>query len=160
MKDFKRLVQTGDFKEAYKIAEKMKRKEICEDLVEISFDTRNMLAYGFVVYALLKNETPKYHWIASYLLGNSYIDIEGAAELGLCHAKRILEIEENSLEGLACFMGWVKHPDTSGTEADYNWAKQRVNELYKDDSILNAGFNSGLSKEDFLNSKLSNTLDD
>ena len=75
MNSFRQNVLEGKYKEAYEIAQKMTKKEISDELIAISFDTKNMLAYGFVVYALLRRETPRYHSIARTILLISYVDI-------------------------------------------------------------------------------------
>ena len=136
MNSFRQNVLEGKYKEAYEIAQTMKPKKICDELIAISFDTKNMLAYGFVVFALLMKETPEYHWVADALLTISYVDIDGAAELGLLHIRRALELDENSLLALLSLMGCAEHPDTSATKEDYEWAKAKIAELYPGDAIL------------------------
>lgn len=136
MNSFRQNVLEGKYKEAYEIAQTMKPKKICDELIAISFDTKNMLAYGFVVFALLMKETPEYHWVADALLTISYVDIDGAAELGLLHIRRALELDENSLLALLSLMGCAEHPDTSATKEDYEWAKAKIAKLYPNDVIL------------------------
>ena len=136
MNSFRQNVLEGKYKEAYEIAQKMTKKEISDELIAISFDTKNMLAYGFVVFALLMKETPEYHWVADALLTISYVDIDGAAELGLLHIRRALDLDEKSLLALLSLMGWAEHPDTSATKEDYEWAKAKIAELYPGDAIL------------------------
>ena len=136
MNSFRQNVLEGKYKEAYEIAQTMKPKDICDELIAISFDTKNMLAYGFVVFALLRKETPRYHGIAKTILLTSYVDIPDAGELALCHVRKALEIDENSIEALLDLMECAEHPDTSATKEDYAWAKAKIAKLYPNDVIL------------------------
>lgn len=160
MNIFRKLVLEANFDKALETVKQMKKKEIADELIAISFDSKNMLAYGFVVHALLKNETIKYHWIASYLLGTSFIDLEGAAELAYCHAKRAVEIDNTDFCALSNLLGWIECPDTTGNEEDYERIRQRIAELYPNDSILNLKYGEGMNPEDIENSKMSEIFDD
>ncbi len=144
MNNFRQNVLDGKFKEAYEIAQTMKRKEICDELIAISFDSKNMLAYGFVEYVLQRHETPEYHCIADTLLSISYVDIDGASELGLLHIRRALEIDENSVLALLALMGCAECPDTSATKEDYYWAKAKIAELYPNDAVLECEYQEKL----------------
>ena len=75
MTKFREFVLSGKFNEAYNLSKNMEKKLISDELIAISFSTKNMLAYGFAVYALLKEENDEYHDIAISLLMNSYIDL-------------------------------------------------------------------------------------
>ena len=135
MTKFREFVLSGKFNEAYNLSKNMEKKLISDELIAISFSTKNMLAYGFAVYALLKEENDEYHDIAISLLMNSYIDLDGAAEFAYCHAKRELEYNDKSYSGLCNIRDLSSHPDNSGTKEDHEWAKNRINELYSDDIV-------------------------
>lgn len=150
MSDFRQNVLDGKFKEAYEIAQTMKRKEICDELIAISFDSKNMLAYGFVEYVLQRYETPEYHCIADTLLSTSYVDIDGASELGLLHIRRALEIDENSILALLSLMSCAQDPDTSATREDYYWAKAKIAKLYPGDALLECNYIEQRLTEDIM----------
>ena len=153
MTGFRKLVLEGKFSEAYEIAVDMKRKEICEDLVAISYEAQNMLAYGFATYALLREENIRWHSIVVYILGASYVCLEGE-ELAYCHVKRMIELNPNSFEALSTMMFLASSPDTSGTQDDFNWVKERIAELYPNDSILKVEHGEGMKLEDVKKSKM------
>ena len=136
MSKLRKTILDGNFNEAYEIVRKMERKQICEDLISISFDTQNMLAYGFVMYVLSKEETVEWHSIASSLLINSYIVMEGAGQLAYIHAKKALELDSSSYLALSDMMFLARHPDTNGTEEDFEYAKKKIVDLYPDSDIL------------------------
>ena len=154
MKEFRDLILKGSFDEAYKLFQNMKLKDVCDTLISISFDTKNMLAYGFIMYSLMRNETIELHSIASSILMNSYVDIEGAGILAYNHVKRAIEIDSNSFLALSDMMFLSGHPDTNGTKEDFEWAKNRIRELYPNDSILKLEYGRGMPLKDLKNSKL------
>lgn len=154
MKEFKELILKGKFDQAYELCKKLSMKEIEEYLISISFDSKNMLVYGFVSYALLKKETIPFHLIAIQLLTNSYVVMEGASDLAYCHAKRALEIDPSSILALSEIMFLSGDPNTNGTRQDFEFAKERMAELCPNDPILKMEYGHSISPEEWKKSKV------
>lgn len=154
MTGFEEFILKGDFNSAYNLIDTMKAREISEKLIANSIFDKNLLIYGFVAYALLRKETIALHSIAIDILTNAYTDVEGAYELAYCHVKRQLELDNTSFEALSNMMFLSAFPDTSGTQEDFNWAKERIAELYPNDSILKVEYGEGMKPEDVKKSKM------
>ena len=154
MNDFQKHILDGNFNTAYNLAKEKKKKEICDELIEISIKTQNILVYGFITYALLQKETVSWHSVAISVLEMAFSYVEGAYELAYCHAKRALELEPDSFEALSNIMFLSGYPDTNGTKEDFEWAKNRIRELYPNDSILKLEYGRGMPLKDLKNSKL------
>lgn len=131
MTEFIKQVKEGNFDKAYELAEGMELNLIAEELMDLGEENCNLMAYGYIVFGLLKKETVEYHWLASTLLSISlYVSMDSAVELAFKHAKRAMELDETSILALGEFRFLAEHPDSSGTKEDVEYANKIIARLY------------------------------
>lgn len=131
MTEFRNQVKEGNFEKAYELAKEMDLDLIAEELLNLGEENCNMLAYGYIVFGLLKKETIEYHWLASTLLSVSlYNSMDSSIELAFKHVKRAMELDETSFMILNEFRFLASHPDSSGTKEDVEYANKIIAELF------------------------------
>jgi hypothetical protein len=68
-----------------------------EDLVDVVYDTKNLLAYTFVCMTLMKKESSRLHCLAAALLSHSLCYINGAYASALYHVRKAIELDPNDV---------------------------------------------------------------
>ena len=93
----KKLILDGNFDEVQKIAKSFDIEYIRELLIDLCYETENIIAYSFVYNMLCKEESSALHYIASELLSMPLCHVTGAYKSALFHARRAIELDPNNI---------------------------------------------------------------
>ncbi|WP_058487092.1 hypothetical protein [Defluviitalea phaphyphila] len=93
----KKLILDGNFDEAQKIAKSFDIGYIRELLIDLCYETENIIVYSFVYNMLCKEESSELHYIASELLSMPLCHVTGAYNSALFHARRAIELDPNNI---------------------------------------------------------------
>lgn len=96
-KKIKKLILDGNFDEAQKNIKSFDIELIRELLIELCYETENIIVYSFLYNMLCKNESAAVHYIASELLSMPLCHVEGAYNSALFHGRRAIELDPHNI---------------------------------------------------------------
>lgn len=122
----KALILTGDFNNAEKMLLNKGVKFLRELLVELGYESENMIVYSFICSIICKNENAELHNIASRLLSLPLRNIPGAYNSALYHARKAVELDPSNILYKENLLLFYAIPDGLISEAEANCIAQEV----------------------------------
>lgn len=126
---FQKSVLEGNFESAYLEMKKMGLKRVEEELIEISINDYNTMAYAFLMFAIDKEKKASLYAITANLFINSYNVWDGSYKVAQMYAEKALSMDENCIEALAVIMYLGICPDSDLTREDMIKARQRIEKI-------------------------------
>ena len=126
---FQKCVLDGEFEEAYCEMKKMDFKKIESELIEISINDYNTMAYAFLMFAIDKKKEASLYAITANLFINSYNVWDGSYKVAQMYAEKALSLDENCIEALAVIMYLGICPDSDLTKEDMIKARERIEKI-------------------------------
>ncbi|MFU8646663.1 hypothetical protein ACNA06_04960 [Lysinibacillus sp. RSDA_15] len=93
-----KLIISLNFTEAKALVDSLNKVEIENYMLELCYESENILYYSFVFDMLKDKETSFIHYIASIILSQPLCHIEGAYQAAFNHAKKAVELDEGDIE--------------------------------------------------------------
>ena len=97
-KILKEYILSGNFKKAKEISKSLEADELENYLVEIGYDTCNIMVYVFLCDILNEKESADIHCVASVVLTIAFSHLEGAYGAGYYHAIKAIELDPDNIE--------------------------------------------------------------
>lgn len=93
-----KLIISLNFTEAKALVDSLNKVELENYMLELCYESENILYYSFVFDMLKSKETSFIHYIASIILSQPLCHIEGAYQAAFYHAKKAVELDEGDIE--------------------------------------------------------------
>lgn len=93
-----KLIISLNFTEAKALVDSLNKVELENYMLELCYESENILYYSFVFDMLKSKETSFIHYIASIILSQPLCHIEGAYQAAFYHAKKAVELDEDDIE--------------------------------------------------------------
>lgn len=93
-----KLIISLNFTEAKALVDSLNKVEIENYMLELCYESENILYYSFVFDMLKNKETSFIHYIASIILSQPLCHIEGAYQAAFYHAKKAVELDGGDIE--------------------------------------------------------------
>ena len=116
----KSYILSGNFTKAKSITKSLETDELENYLVEIGYDTCNIMVYVFLCDILNEKESADIHYVASVVLAIAFSHLEGAYEGGYYHAKKAIKLDSDNIgfkEHILFFYSGIPEPLLSKNEA-------------------------------------------
>lgn len=94
----KESILIGNFNEAEKYLKSYNTCELREFLIELCYETENIIIYSFICNIISKKERAELHFIASEILSMPLCHINGAYNSSLFHARKAIELDPYNIE--------------------------------------------------------------
>jgi hypothetical protein len=91
------LIQKANFSEAKNLLLQLQTTERDKLLTDISYEMESIAVYSFICYLINETSDSSLHELAVNILIHTLNYIEGAYSSALYHAKKLLELEPNSI---------------------------------------------------------------
>ena len=134
--NFQKLVLHGEFENAYIEMKKMNIKDIENELISISFDDYNTLAYAFLVFALDKEQDAMLNVVVANLFLHSYNVWEGSYKIAQMYAEKAISVDDNCIDAWKVIMFLGRCPDSTLGEEDAFKARERIEKIDPNDPCL------------------------
>lgn len=117
--ELKRLILKGEFLKAKSIMDSVTSEDFESLIFEIGCDDESICAYSFICFLILKNESVKYHCMASELLNIAFSHIPGGYQTSLYHIRRAIELspQDKKLKETLLFFNDIPEKLVSDEEA-------------------------------------------
>lgn len=122
----KKMILDGKFDEAGKILTSFDAEYVREVLIELCYETENIIVYSFVCNILCIKETSELHYIASELLSMPLCHVTGAYNSALFHARRAIELDPNDISYKEYILLFYNLPEKLITECEAKKFAQQV----------------------------------
>ncbi|WBF54504.1 hypothetical protein HXV90_00775 [Lysinibacillus sp. JK80] len=93
-----KLIISLNFTEAKALVDSLNKVELENYLLDLCYESENIIYYSFVFDMLKSKETSFIHYIASIILSQPLCHIEGAYQAAFYHAKKAVELDEDDIE--------------------------------------------------------------
>lgn len=93
------FILSGNFEKAKEITSDLSFEELFEEVFEISFESRSITCYTFVLSLIVENESEELHEVAFSILVNSLVHTEGAYYAALYHVRRSIALTKEQDAG-------------------------------------------------------------
>ncbi|MBN2478664.1 MAG: hypothetical protein JXA94_00385 [Parachlamydiales bacterium] len=107
----KNLIINGKFSEANKLLSGISYEKLRNLLFIIGYENQNISSYAFIYFLLLKNETVRFHLLASELLNFAFPHIAGGYAVSLSHVRQAIELEPHNIGIQANLLFFNEIPD-------------------------------------------------
>ncbi len=107
----KKNILSGNFLEAAKYLPEISAKEFEKIIFYIGLNLENIIAYSFLCFLMIKNETIELHTSAFQIIIGEFFYIDGSYATALYHARRIIELDPNNLESIHALLFFNSHPE-------------------------------------------------
>lgn len=94
----KDLIYKGKFQDAKELIGKTNISDFSSFILDLGFENYSIAVYGFLVSYLLDKENAEVHSLAAEVLSSSLCRYEGAYSIGLFHARKAVELDEENIE--------------------------------------------------------------
>ncbi|HDK7166230.1 TPA: hypothetical protein PTV44_000033 [Clostridium botulinum] len=133
--EINKMILDGKFDEAQKILNFFDAEYVRELLIELCYETENIIVYSFVCNMLCKKETRELHYIASELLSMPLCHVTGAYNSALFHARRAIELDPNDISYKEYILLFYNLPEKLITESEAKKFAQQVIEKMPDSKV-------------------------
>lgn len=93
-----KLIISLNFTEAKALVDSLNKVDLENYMLELCYESENIIYYSFVFDMLKSKETSFIHYIASIILSQPLCHIEGAYQAAFYHAKKAVELDEDDIE--------------------------------------------------------------
>ncbi|MEB2280721.1 hypothetical protein LAV73_12005 [Lysinibacillus xylanilyticus] len=93
-----KLIISLNFTEAKALVDSLNKVELENYMLELCYESENIIYYSFVFDMLKSKETSFLHYIASIILSQPLSHLEGAYQAAFYHAKKAVELDEEDIE--------------------------------------------------------------
>jgi hypothetical protein len=129
MTKFREALQNSNFDIALLETKKLSTEEIEQELVAATIDDNNIFPYTFVIMMLQKEETAKWHYLASSMLFSGYSSLPNASNSAIMHIKRALELDPMNIFYWQHLIACTRDRDSNGTNEELERYKNELRKL-------------------------------
>jgi hypothetical protein len=93
----KALLDSHDFDTLYTAFEDKSEEQIADTLLVSAYDDENLLTYTFSNYVLSKEQSSKWHYIASFLMAMAFNHLTYGYQVAYYHALKAVELNPSDV---------------------------------------------------------------
>jgi hypothetical protein len=97
LKNIKLLLDNHDFASLYNYLADKNEEQVSNLLFVTAYDDQNLTTYTFANFAIAKNESSKWHFVASFLMAMAFNHLEYGYQIAFYHAKKAIELNPTDL---------------------------------------------------------------
>ena len=130
--DFQKAVQGYQFERAVELSDKMNTEQVIEELISISYafePSLSLMPFAFINQVKASKNDLKWNYILMRVVDVCYLQFEGVANIQLCAAKRVLEIEPTNKRALQTIIHLYEREESNCTFEEYQKVKAQMAEL-------------------------------